>query len=35
MTIHWIGYLWTFLAVLLAAFLYRMASGTIGKGGQI
>jgi hypothetical protein len=25
MTIHWVGYLWTFLAVLLAAFLFRLA----------
>jgi hypothetical protein len=31
MSIHWVGYLWTFLAVLLAAFLLRAAGqkGTI------
>jgi hypothetical protein len=29
MTIHWIGYLWAFLAVILAVFLYR-ASGQKG-----
>jgi hypothetical protein len=31
MTIHWVGYLWTFLAVFLAAFLFRMA----GQKGAI
>jgi len=31
MTIHWVGYLWTFLAVFLAVIVYRMA----GQKGQI
>ena len=31
MEIHWTGYLWTFLGVLVAVFIYRMAGqkGTI------
>jgi hypothetical protein len=27
MSIHWVGYLWTFLGVLLAVFVFRMTSG--------
>lgn len=31
MSIHWVGYLWAFLAVFIALFAYRM----LGGKGQI